>query len=66
MEKQKSIGAWKNQTTKGTVVNFTINGQKYSMWENTFKKNPKDPDYRIVENNYKAEDKKEPSDSLPF
>lgn len=66
MEKQKSIGAWKNQTTKGTVVNFTINGQKYSMWENTFKKNPKDPDFRIVENNYKPEGKKEDDGGLPF
>lgn len=66
MEKTKSIGAWKNQTTKGTVVNFTINGQKYSMWENTFKKNPKDPDYRIVENNFVPKQAAAPSEDLPF
>ena len=32
------IGAWKKETSKGVVINFTINGQRYSMWENKFKK----------------------------
>lgn len=48
MEK-KSIGAWKKQTTKGEVISFTIDGKKYSMWQNTYKKEDKHPDFNIVE-----------------
>lgn len=52
VEKVK-IGAWKKETSKGVVINFTINGQRYSMWENKFKKESKHPDYQIYEDTYK-------------
>lgn len=78
MEKKKNYGAWKKVTTKGEVIEFTIEGQRYSMWENSYKKpDSKDPDYKIFPNDYKpkAETKQEyrnqqeheehPSD-LPF
>ena len=48
MEK-KTIGAWKKQTSKGEVISFTIEGKKYSMWHNIYKKEDKHPDYNIVE-----------------
>jgi uncharacterized protein (DUF736 family) len=48
MEK-KTIGAWKKQTSKGEVISFTIDGKKYSMWVNTYKKEDKHPDFNIVE-----------------
>ena len=32
------IRAWKKQTSKGEVISFTINGVKYSMWPNRYKK----------------------------
>jgi hypothetical protein len=48
MEK-KTIGAWKKQTSKGEVISFTIEGKKYSMWVNTYKKEEKHPDFNIVE-----------------
>jgi len=37
-EVKRPIGAWKKQTTKGVVISFTINGAKFSMWENKYKK----------------------------
>lgn len=49
---KKSIGAWKKQTSKGEVIKFTINGQKYSMWQNTKKSKDTQPDYNIIEDNY--------------
>jgi len=60
MEKQK-IGAWKKATSKGEVIEFTINGQRYSMWANPYKKEEKQPDFNIIPNDYKpkAEFKKE-------
>ena len=42
------IGAWKKQTSKGEVITFAIDGQRYSMWPNTFKKGPTHPDFNIV------------------
>ena len=54
MEKKEwSTGAWKKQTQKGEVINFTINEVKYSMWVNNNKKEDKHPDYRIVINDFK-------------
>lgn len=49
---RNSIGAWKRQTSRGEVINFTINGQKYNMWVNTKKSNEKQPDFNILEDNY--------------
>jgi len=49
---RSSIGAWKKQTPRGEVVNFTINGQRYNMWVNTKKSNDKQPDFNILEDNY--------------
>ena len=51
--KEWSTGAWKKQTQKGEVINFTINNVKYSMWVNNNKKEDKHPDYRIVINDFK-------------
>ena len=45
----KKIGAWKKQTSKGEVISFTIEGKRYSMWVNTYKKEDKHPDFNIVE-----------------
>lgn len=54
MEKKEwSTGAWKKQTQKGEVINFTINNVKYSMWVNNFKKQENQPDYKIVINDFK-------------
>jgi hypothetical protein len=51
-EEKKKYGAWKKQTPKGEVINFTIDGQKYNMWVNTYKKKETEPDFQIYENNY--------------
>lgn len=45
----KKIGAWKKQTIKGEVISFTIEGKRYSMWPNTYKKEDKHPDFNIIE-----------------
>lgn len=45
----KKIGAWKKQTSKGEVISFAIEGKRYSMWVNTYKKEDKHPDFNIVE-----------------
>lgn len=45
----KRYGAWKKQTSKGEVISFTIEGKKYSMWVNQYKKEDKQPDFNIVE-----------------
>ena len=45
----KRYGAWKKQTSKGEVISFTIDGKKYSMWVNQYKKEDKQPDFNIVE-----------------
>jgi hypothetical protein len=45
----KKIGAWKKQTIKGEVIKFTIEGKRYSMWVNTYKKEDKHPDFNIIE-----------------
>ncbi len=66
----KKIGAWKKQTSKGEVISFTIEGKRYSMWPNTYKKEDKHPDFNIVEdkpfnNETKAQTTTESGD-LPF
>ena len=68
--------AWKKATSKGEVIEFTINGQRYSMWNNPYKKQDNHPDFNIIPNDYKpkAETKKEyinqqeeeDNSSLPF
>ena len=52
-EKKWSTGAWKKQTAKGEVINFTINNVKYSMWVNNYKKEEKQPDFKIFVNDFK-------------
>lgn len=52
-EKKWSTGAWKKQTAKGEVINFTINDVKYSMWVNNYKKEEKQPDFKIFVNDFK-------------
>jgi uncharacterized protein (DUF736 family) len=61
----KKIGAWKKQTSKGEVISFTIDGKKYSMWPNLYKKEDKHPDFNIIEDksDYKP---KETKINLPF
>lgn len=65
----KKIGAWKKQTSKGEVISFTIEGKRYSMWVNTYKKEDKHPDFNIIEdkpfNNENNTKTKEAGD-LPF
>ena len=51
-EEKKKYGAWKKTTTKGEVINFTIEGKKYNMWVNTYKKEDNQPDYQIYKDNY--------------
>jgi hypothetical protein len=52
-EKKWSTGAWRKQTAKGEVINFTINDVKYSMWVNSYKKEEKQPDFKIFVNDFK-------------
>lgn len=78
MEKKQSYGAWKKSTSKGEVIEFTIDDKRYSMWMNQYKKpESKEPDFKIYINDYKpkAEAKKEyagpvnqqeSEDNLPF
>ena len=63
IEKKKTIGAWKKQTAKGEVISFTIEGKKYSMWVNTYKKEDKHPDFNIIED---KPFNKETKEILPF
>lgn len=66
-EKKESWGAWKRQTAKGEVINFTLNDVKYSMWVNSYKTEEKHPDYKIYVNDYVApETKTETKTDLPF
>lgn len=53
-EKKISFGAWKRQTAKGEVINFAINGTRYSMWVNSYKTDEKQPDFKIYVNDYVA------------
>jgi hypothetical protein len=57
--KEWSTGAWKKQTQKGEVINFTINNVKYSMWVNSYKKQDNHPDYKIVINDFKPKQQDE-------
>lgn len=69
-EVKKKYGAWKKITAKGEVINFTIEGKKYSMWVNTYKTEAKQPDFQIYEDNYVKTDASQPKvvndDNLPF
>lgn len=71
-EQNVKIGAWSKDTSKGKVINFTINGVKYSMWENKFKKEIKHPDYQIYIDNYvpktinQQEQEPHNTEDLPF
>ena len=65
----KKIGAWKKQTSKGEVVSFTIEGKRYSMWVNTYKKEDKHPDFNIIEDkpyNNENNTKTTEAGNLPF
>ncbi|HBT93122.1 MAG TPA: hypothetical protein DEB23_02425 [Chitinophagaceae bacterium] len=54
-EVKQSFGAWKNKTKDGKeVIKFSINGQRYNMWVNTYKDKNSQPDYKIYEDNYVA------------
>ena len=53
---KKKYGAWKKKTPKGEVINFSIEGKKYNMWVNTYKKADNQPDFQIYEDNYKPKD----------
>ena len=54
-EVKQSFGAWKNKTKDGKeVIKFSINGQRYNMWVNSYKDKPAQPDYKIYEDNYVA------------
>jgi len=68
-EKKVSFGAWKRSTAKGEVINFAINGTRYSMWANGYKKEEKQPDFNIYVNDYVApvtEQLTEVKTDLPF
>lgn len=69
MTEVKKYGAWKKVTAKGEVINFTIEGTKYSMWVNSYKKEDKHPDYQIYVDNYKPQSKPDAetdNSNLPF
>lgn len=51
-QQKESWGAWKKQTAKGEVINFTLGGVKYSMWANAYKTEDKHPDYKIYVNDF--------------
>lgn len=55
-ETKKKYGAWIKKTPKGEVISFTIEGQKFNMWKNTYKKADNQPDFQIYEDNYKPKD----------
>jgi hypothetical protein len=68
-EKKVSFGAWKRQTAKGEVINFAINGTRYSMWANSYKSDDKQPDFKIYINEYVAPTETQLTESktdLPF
>ena len=71
-EKKISFGAWKRQTPKGEVINFAINGTRYSMWANSYKTDDKQPDFKIYVNDYVApegtqiDNSQNNSQDLPF
>jgi hypothetical protein len=70
-EKKESWGAWKKQTPKGEVINFTLEGKRFSMWVNSYKTEEKQPDFKIYLNDYVAptntsEDLKPKASDLPF
>jgi hypothetical protein len=62
-EEKKKYGAWKKETSKGIVISFSIEGKRYSMWENKYKDKNSHPDYQIYEDNYEMKSEKT---DLPF
>jgi uncharacterized protein (DUF736 family) len=67
-ETKQSVGAWKKQTSKGEVITFTIDGKKYSMWANQYKKEDKHPDFKIYEDKPKEikQSQSDESFEMPF
>jgi hypothetical protein len=71
-EEKKKYGAWKKETSKGEVINFSIEGKRYSMWVNIYKKESRHPDYQIFEDTYVMSPKEvqnnnqESAEDLPF
>ena len=76
---KESIGAlWRKQTQKGEVLSgvITVGGQqvRIAVWQNSYKKEPKQPDLRIFVDDYEpgnnqqpaANNQPEPNDGLPF
>ena len=62
-EEKKKYGAWKKETSKGIVISFSIEGKRYSMWENKYKDKNSHHDYQIYEDNYEMKSEKT---DLPF
>jgi hypothetical protein len=68
-EEKKKYGAWLKSTGNGDVINFTIEGKKYNMWKNKYKKpESNQPDYQIYEDNYTKPEVTKPivNDDLEF
>ena len=59
-EQKESFGAWKKQTAKGEVINFTINGTRYSMWKNAYKEKDAQPDFKIYVDDWKPTNQEAP------
>ena len=64
--KKWSEGAWLTETTKGTVINFKIDGQRYSMWHNKEKKTDKSPDFTIYKNDFTPTTRAKQFESKPI
>ena len=68
-EEKKKYGGWLKSTANGDVINFTIEGKKYNMWKNKYKKpESNQPDYQIYEDNYTKPEGTQPivNDDLEF
>ena len=48
------------------VIKFTINGQRYNMWVNSYKDKNSQPDYKIYEDNYVAPTETKPQSKPDF
>jgi uncharacterized protein (DUF736 family) len=64
-DQEEHVPAWKNKSKKGgEYISFTINGQRYAMFENTKKKEGRNqPDYRILRSPKSPPDEEPPPDS---
>lgn len=56
MEKKNNGAAWRKSinTKYGQVevISATIDGKRYTLWPNKSKKEPKHPDYNVVEDTF--------------